>query len=104
MTQTPDDAALVARLRGYAHNGYRSWLGIKQVFQEAADALEAKDRRIAELEAALRPFADHADFYTECEQHPNGCPDGALVGEVTDLTVGNFRRARATLEPSPPQV
>ena len=28
--------------------------------KEAADALEAQARRIAELEAALRPFADHA--------------------------------------------
>jgi hypothetical protein len=163
MTQPPDDAALVARLRaltGTVHSGASAALA------EAATALEAKDRRIAELEAeresmglgcdanngglhqamnrdkywfclacgmslrqhtytlphiklkfpqaalgeedrqmtvmreALRPFADHADFYTDCEQHPHGCPDSALVGEVTDLTVGNFRAARAALEPS----
>ena len=30
---------------------------------EAADALEAQAKRIAELEAALRPFADEADEY-----------------------------------------
>jgi len=30
---------------------------------EAADALEAQAKRIAELEAALKPFADAADEY-----------------------------------------
>lgn len=49
------------------------------------------------LVEALRPFAEYADFYNDCEQHPNGCPDTALCGEVVDLTVGDFRRARKAL-------
>lgn len=60
-------------------------------------------KREAELIAALRPFADLAHFYADCEQHLNGCPDSALVGEVVDLTVGDFRRAaEAIAQASPP--
>ena len=50
-----------------------------------------------DLRAALKPFADIADFYDSCEQHPNGCPDSETTGEMVDLKVGDFRRARAAL-------
>ena len=33
-----------------------------QLHNEAADALEDKDQRIAELEAALKPFADKGPY------------------------------------------
>lgn len=46
---------------------------------------------------ALEPFAEHADFYDDCEQHPGGCPDSIECGEIVDLTVGDFRLARTTL-------
>ncbi len=50
-----------------------------------------------DLREALKPFADIADFYDSCEQHPNGCPDSETTGEMVDLTVGDFRRVRAAL-------
>ena len=54
----------------------------------------AECERLAE---ALQPFADQADAYDSCEQHPDGCPDEALCGDVVDLTVGQFRAARSAL-------
>jgi short subunit dehydrogenase-like uncharacterized protein len=65
---------------------------------EAAILIEALITREAVLTGALGPFADYADTFNEaCEQHPGGCPDAALVGEVVDLRVGDFRRARTAL-------
>jgi hypothetical protein len=49
------------------------------------------------MREALEPFAALAEFYDECEQHPNGCPDNANIGEAVDVTVGDLRRARAAL-------
>jgi len=52
MTQPPDDAALVAKLLAYRPTN--EWGdGVHHVIcTEAATALEAKDRRIADLEVA----------------------------------------------------
>lgn len=52
---------------------------------------------VERLREALAPFAKLAEFYADCEQHPKGCPDDASVGEIVDLTVGDFRRAAAAL-------
>ena len=51
---------LVKRLRG--EHGTEPWQ-INPAAKIAADALEAQAKRIAELEAALKPFADEADEY-----------------------------------------
>lgn len=53
-------------------------------------ALAAKDARIAELEEALRPFADNA-------VGADNLPDAMTVG-LGLCTAGDFRRARAVLE------
>lgn len=77
------------------------------VLQKSIDAaLSAPDatpkpspasEEVERLREALRPFADYASFYDSCEQHPDGCPDDAQASEVIDITVGDFRRARAAL-------
>jgi hypothetical protein len=66
----------------------------------AKTAFPALIQRIEELEEALKPFAEAADAFNDCEQHPNGCPDSAQAGELVDLTVGDFRRARSALTPT----
>lgn len=53
---------------------------------EAADALEAQAKRIAELEAALKPFADKATVYPDL-------PDNWLA----HVTMKQLRAARAAL-------
>ncbi len=60
-----------------------------------------RDAALAEIEAlreALGPFAANAEMYDSCDQHSKGCPNNALAGELVDLTVGDFRRARAVLQ------
>jgi len=52
MTQPPDDAALVARIKASVTYGYMP-MAVRRCLCEAATALEAKDRRIAELESML---------------------------------------------------
>jgi len=93
MTQPPDDAALVARLRDYGHNGCRSWLGIEQVFFEAATALEAKDRRIAEMGEALTKAA--AEFDLILMRLKDGQDERAAGAAICGA-----KDARAALEPS----
>lgn len=61
------------------------------------DKVRTLHGKITLLECALLPFAEAADNFDDCEQHPNGCPDEALAGELVDLTVGDFRAARSTL-------
>jgi len=66
--------------------------------RNSAQALLAQAERVAVLEEALRPFAEYAEFFDECDQHPSGCPDEASAGEIIGPTVGDFRRACATLQ------
>ena len=109
---------LIARLRHYREHGVYS----PMTFGKAADALEAKDKRIAELElaakwegdlaqqaledlkqrdariavleAALKPFADAAD-----DLSPYGVPlnDYDSVHGIY-FSAGKIRAARALLE------
>jgi len=60
---------------------------------EAADALEAQAKRIEELEAALKPFADEAQFFvSKALDNHLAAPDRLY------LTIGEFRAARKVLE------
>ena len=61
-----------------------------QALRDAADALEQKNVRIAELEAALKPFADLAEYIDE------HCPD-APDNDETGVWISDLRRARAAL-------
>lgn len=91
---------LIARLRCYPAN---------RLCRQVADALEAKARRIAELEeqlrlsnvdcfngeaciaeleAALKPFADEASYYEGRGKHLD-------IGNMGQLTVADLRAARA---------
>lgn len=54
-------------------------------------------RKLDEAVKALEPFAEWAEWFTECEQHPAGCPDGVLAGEAAEITVGDLRMAKSTL-------
>ena len=102
-----DYSDLVKRLREHAENMYVDFLN------EAADSIEAKDgeidfwknrtrealqmvreniERIAELEAALKPFADKA---TACEQrYSDFVPED---DRTFAFTLGDLRQARKTL-------
>jgi len=102
-----DYSDLVKRLREHAENMYVDFLN------EAADAIEAKDgeidfwknrtrealqmvreniERIAELEAALKPFADKA---TACEQrYSDFVPED---DRTFAFTLGDLRQARKIL-------
>lgn len=72
--------------------------GLKWDIEQAAAEIRRLSGLVDEAREALRPFAEHADFYNDCEQHPGGCPDRSSLGEMTDdLVVGDLRRARATL-------
>ena len=97
-----DYSDLVKRLREHAENMYVDFLN------EAADAIEAKDgeidfwknrtrealqmvreniERIAELEAALKPFADASDVHISS--------DDMFI--AFGIKVGDLRRARKVL-------
>jgi hypothetical protein len=71
---------LIARLRCYPAN---------RLCRQVADALEEKDARIAELEAALKPFSDMANYLDEPD-------DGETCGYA--INCGDLRAARAALE------
>jgi hypothetical protein len=87
----------------------REWFGCHERFGPLSEVQKGEVNKMAlflarhrhsataELAEALKPFAALAELWTSCEQHPSGCPDSALVGEVVDLTVGDFRRARQAL-------
>ena len=69
--------------------------------RNAADALEAKDKEIAELREVLKPFADiarkiDADPNVKVSDHEDMIPAGWKL----DLPLLHFRAARAKLEGS----
>jgi len=79
-----DYTDLVKRLRDYP-----VWTGD---CHDAANAIEAQAKRIAELEAALRPFADKA---TACEQrYSDFVPED---DRTFAFTLGVVRQARKVL-------
>jgi hypothetical protein len=69
----------------------------------AAGHIEALQRRVEELEAALKPFADRANRYNEVPgiiRFDDSCELWQLEknkGMEVDITVGDLRRARAAL-------
>ena len=83
-----DYSELAKRLREHAENMYVDFLN------EAADALEAQARRIAELEAALKPFIEEL---VAAEAEYDELDDDELV-YVFKITYGDLRAARAALK------
>jgi len=79
-----DYSNLVQRLRG--EHGTEPWQ-INPAAKIAADAIEALEKRIAELESALGPFANASDSYTD------DAPGHLPVKEY----LCRFRRARKVL-------
>ena len=69
-----DYSDFVTRLRDYP-----VWTGD---CHDAADSIEAQAKRISELEAALKPFAE------------KDCPDGLLIV----VNTSDLRKARKVLE------
>jgi hypothetical protein len=69
--------------------GVIAWTQIKSVMREAANRIEADAARIAELTAALKPFADKVEYTT-------GTNDDDYMDPVFKL--GECRAARAALE------
>jgi hypothetical protein len=62
------------------------------LYYDAAYVLEEQAKRIAELEAALRPFADEAQFFvSKALDNHLAAPDRLY------LTIGQFRAARKVL-------
>lgn len=59
--------------------------------ESAADALDAKDARIAELEGALRVAIKHWEGW--CNQNNGSLPDNVMGGEADD-----YARAREALK------
>ena len=90
MTESNGLTDLVQRLREVnwvCHTYGKTEIKHDTVCHEAADAIEAQAKRIAELEAALKPFAYYA------EQIPNDVSDTASASG----TVGDLRTARKVL-------
>jgi hypothetical protein len=81
MSETDDK-----RARREAQEEERAWYGPK---------LHAADARIAELEAALRPFVVLADAIFECDDKPDEWPMWGY--NAATVTRADFRRARAAL-------
>ena len=75
-----DYTDLVKRLRDYP-----VWTGD---CHDAADAIEAQAKRIAELKAALKPFADASDVHL-------GNDDMSIA---FGITIKDLRQARKVLE------
>ena len=75
-----DYAYLVKRLRDYP-----VWTGD---CHDAADAIEAQAKRIAELELALKPFTDASDVHL-------GNDDMSIA---FGITIKDLRQARKVLE------
>jgi Xaa-Pro aminopeptidase len=62
------------------------------LYYDAAYEIEKQAKRIAELEAALKPFADEAQFFvTKALDNHLAAPDRLY------LTIGQFRAARKVL-------
>lgn len=74
----------------------RSWNVDGRTCTKVANALEAKDKMIAELKAALKPFSDEAKVIDE--SYMEGCEldDGEIA--TYGLTMGDLRKARSLLE------
>lgn len=81
---------LIARLRDKARSG-QTYGGV--TLCEAADALEAKDRRIAELEALVKELADELQVYI-CAKYVGrkGCPKSKR--DEYDAAAEPVRKAR----------
>jgi len=58
------------------------------------EMVDAADARIAELEAALMPFAEQAERYD-----PDEGDDLQSAWDSGGITIGDLRRARAVLNP-----
>lgn len=96
----PSDAEMLSRLKMLASLA-------PHLVADAKDAAAIRwvVERLAELEAALKPFAAIAkrEEY-QPREYADGSrvnyPDGVSVGK--GLTIGDFRRADATLSPTAP--
>ena len=90
-----DYTEILNRLRGVnwvCHTYGKTEITHDTVCHEAADAIEAQAKRIAELEAALKPFADEAQFFvSKALDNHLAAPDRLY------LTIGDFRAARKVL-------
>jgi len=92
---TTDHTELIARLQSRTASMYL--LEDVKLFHEAADALEARDRRIAELETALKDVAQILAWmaYGECR----GFSDSLLaVGDALDKARTAIAKVKATQE------
>lgn len=79
--------------------GVIAWTQIKSVMREAASRIEADAARIAELEAALKPFAvqeQKIERWYGTDEEPIVDDDTRVFG--SQITVGDLRAARAALE------
>jgi len=115
MTETKDHADLVERLcdsvdllRNFPTRPVPGKLSpvdgrhldvIQREIEEAAQALTTQAARIAELEGALKPFAEAAKD-ADCPEVPDGS-DAWESSLSSCVSYGDFRRAYAALEPKP---
>lgn len=65
--------------------------------EEAATEIARLREENKRMRDALKPFGEWADWFDSCDQHHEGCPDEADVGEAVDITVGQLRQARTAL-------
>ena len=68
-----------------------SELADANIIRVTNDEIELLRARIAELEEALKPFADDASSF-------DGFTDGWEIDPLSNLTVGDLRAARAAME------
>ena len=84
---------LIARLRGPRTAQGGLW-PIPNLHDESADALQAKDARIAALVAALKPFADAAEDLDDTDADRYAIWEH---GASMNITIGDLRAARAAV-------
>jgi hypothetical protein len=70
---------------------------IMELQKLAIATIAKRDARIAELEAALKPFAHEAASHSDKIPNEMYIDDYQGVGQTTIITVGDLRAARAAL-------
>lgn len=85
---------LIERLRAVDHGSVEDCFLQSPLFEKAADRIEALEREVEELRAALGPFVEALEGLSEYIRDYDYASD---YWPTSRITVGDFRRARTAL-------